>query len=118
MPPKTNRTTARVCVSSLPNETIDADEKQRRDAETPRSRLRSHYEVTSVEKAAVPARGQGNDWYRYVLSCGKARITGFHRGTREEVTEYAYGCAEDFNLRAATGKSTRTLASLAYKKQK
>lgn len=59
MPPKTNRTTARVCVSSLPNETIDADEKQRRDAETPRSRLRSHYEVTSVEKAAVPARGQG-----------------------------------------------------------
>lgn len=59
----------------------------------------------------MPDGGQGGDWYRYVLASGPARITGFHRGTPEEVTEYAKNCAEDFNLRNATGKSTRALAN-------
>lgn len=73
--------------------------------------LRRQFEVTSVEKVSVPEGGQDGDWYRYVLASGRARITGFHRGTPEEVTAYAKNCAEDFNLRSATGKSTRALAS-------
>lgn len=85
------------------------------DDETPSNLLRRRYEVASVEKAAIPNGGEGGDWYRYVLSSGRAQITGFHRGTREEVTEYAAGCAEDFNLRSATGKTTR---ALAYSKKK
>lgn len=80
--------------------------------------LLPRYEVTSVEKVAVPAPGQGSDWYRYVLSSGKAEITGFHRGTLEEVTAYASSCAVDFNLRTATGKSTRTLAYVAQSKKR
>ncbi len=69
-----------------------------------------------MERAAIPDGGEeGSDWYRYVLSSGRAEITGFHRGTLEEVTEYAAGCAEDFNLRSATGKTTR---ALAYSKKK
>ncbi|MGA7981421.1 MAG: hypothetical protein WCA32_14525 [Chromatiaceae bacterium] len=52
----------------------------------------------------------GGDWYRYVLSSGSAQITGLHRGTLEEVTDYARGCAEGFNFRRATGKSVRVLA--------
>ena len=82
----------------------------RPDAETANNILRCRYEVASVEQAAMPDGGQGGDWYRYVLSSGRARITGFHRGTLEEVTAYATSCAEDFNLRSATGKSTRALA--------
>lgn len=85
------------------------------DDETPSNVLRRRYEVASVEKAVMPDEGQGGDWYRYVLSSGRARITGFHRGTLEEVTAYATSCAEDFNLRSATGKSTR---ALAYSKAK
>jgi len=82
----------------------------RPDDEIP-SNLRLHpYEVASVEKAAMPDGGQGSDWYRYVLSSGPHRITGLHRGTLEEVTAYATNCAEDFNLRSATGKSTRAMA--------
>jgi len=79
------------------------------DNETPSNLLRRQYTVTSVEKAAMPDGTEGDDWYRYVLSCGNAHITGFHRGTLEEVTAYATNCAEDFNLRSATGKSPRTL---------
>lgn len=83
---------------------------QRPEDEVPSSLRLCRYEVASVEKAAMPDGGQGNDWYRYVLSSGRDRITGLHRGTLEEVTAYAMGCAEDFNLRSATGKSTRAMA--------
>jgi hypothetical protein len=95
-----------------------AGKRQRQDDETPSSHLRPRYEVASVEKTAMPAGGQGIDWYRYVLSSGEARITGFHRGTLEEVTAYATSCAEDFNLRSVAGKSTRAQAFLALSKKK
>jgi hypothetical protein len=86
----------------------------RTDDETPSSLLRRRYEVASVEKAAMPDGGEGGDWYRYVLLSGRARITGLHRGTLEEVTAYATACTEDFNMRSATGRSTR---AMAYKKK-
>jgi hypothetical protein len=77
--------------------------------------IRSHYEVVSVEQAEVPDGGQGSDWCRYVLSCGTSRITGLHRGTLDEVTAFATSCAEDYNLRSATGKGK---AGVAYTKKK
>lgn len=96
-------------IPSPKTEAVDATPLQ--DDETPSHLLRRQFEVASVEKVAMPDGGQGADWYRYVLASGPARITGFHRGTPEEVTAYAKNCAEDFNLRNATGKSTRALAS-------
>jgi hypothetical protein len=83
----------------------------RPDDEAPSPLLRRHFEVASVEKVERPDGGQDGDWYRYVLASGPARITGYHRGTPEEVANYAEHCAADFNLRNATGKSTRALAS-------
>lgn len=80
------------------------------DDAAPSPLLRRHFEVASVEKVDRPDGGQEGDWYRYVLASGPARITGYHRGTPEEVTDYAESCAADFNLRNATGKSTRALA--------
>jgi hypothetical protein len=93
------------------------DKKNRPDDETPNSLRPPRYAVTSVEKVAMPVGGAGNNWYRYVLSSGDARITGFHRGSLEEVTAYATSCAEDFNLRSAAGKGTRALAFLALSKK-
>jgi RNA recognition motif-containing protein len=80
------------------------------DDEASRNLRLYQYEVASVEKAAMPDGGKASDWYRYVLSSGRGQVTGLHRGTLEEVTAYAMSCAEDFNLRNATGKSTRTMA--------
>jgi hypothetical protein len=95
-----------------------AGDEHHRDDEIPSSLRRPRYEVASVERTAMPAGGEGIDWYRYVLACGAAQITGFHRGTRQEVTAYATNCAEDFNLRSASGKSTRASAFLALRKKK
>lgn len=80
------------------------------DDALPSNLLRYRYQVASVEKVEVPDGGQGNDWYCYVLVSGRARITGFHRGTLEEVTAFANNCAEGFNLRNATGKSYSVMA--------
>jgi hypothetical protein len=68
----------------------------------------NRYEVATVEKASAPQGAQGGDWCRYVLSSGRSQITGLHRGTLEEVTEYAASCAELVNSRGTTGKSART----------
>jgi hypothetical protein len=77
------------------------------DDDLPSISIRHLYEVSSVERADIPGDGKGKDWYRYVLSSGRSVITGFHRGSLEEVKEYAAGCAEAFNLRNLTGKSSR-----------
>jgi hypothetical protein len=80
------------------------------EGEQPRQGSRLRYQVVSIEKAKMPAGTEGNDWYRYVLSSGSSRITGFHRGSREEVKEYASHCVEEFNMRSVSGKSPRAMA--------
>jgi hypothetical protein len=93
------------------------DKKNRLDEETPNSLHPRRYSVISVEEVSMPTGGAGDNWCRYVLSSGEAQITGFHRGSLDEVSDYAASCAEDFNLRSAAGKSTRALAFLALSKK-
>ena len=93
--------------SDSPQNPTAAKERAQWNDEVPTSLPSPRFEVTSVEKASMPAGGAGDDWYRYVLASGRAQITGYHRGTREEVSAYAETCAEEFNLRNATGKSAR-----------
>ncbi len=78
------------------------------DNELPSILQRHRYRVLSVERTTRPDGAQGDEWYRYVLASGHARITGLHRGTLEEVTAYARTCAEEFNLRSAITKSGAT----------
>lgn len=78
--------------------------------EPPSSALRRRYGVAIVEKVPAPGDADGNDWCRYVLSSGSSRITGFHRGSLAEVTEYATECAENLNLRGTHGKNARVMA--------
>jgi RNA recognition motif-containing protein len=94
-----------------------ASSKPRRTAEDEqtRGRIRAVYEVVSVEKAVMPAGTEGDDWYRYVLSSGRSRITGFRRGSRGEVMAYASQCVEEFNLRSERGKSARPMAPVKKK---
>lgn len=78
--------------------------------------LRCPYEVASVEEAAMPDGGEGSNWCRYVLSSGRDRISGFRRGTVEEVAAYATVCVEDINLRSTTGKSAVSMGYGGRKK--
>ncbi len=75
--------------------------------EAPAIRIRNQYQVATVERAVVPEAAQDEEWHRYVLSSGCSEITGLHRGTLEQVTEYAESCVELVNSRGATGKSSR-----------
>jgi len=77
--------------------------------EPPSNALRCHYRVSIVEKTSAPDGATGNDWYRYILSSGNSRITGFRCGSLAEVREYAATCAEDLNFRGISGKSARAM---------
>ena len=62
--------------------------------------LHKGYRVLSVRKTTDPALGKADYWYCYTIVSGKSCITGLHRGTLAEVTEYAEECAAAFNLRS------------------
>ena len=75
-------------------------------------RLCTNYSVESVEKVPHPQSGATADWYRYTIVSGKSRVTGLHRGTLQEVTDYAQDCAQGFNLRSSPAHgSTGTWSS-------
>jgi len=97
--------------SETSSNAVPAEQVPPQDNATPSFLLRPQFEVASVAKVAEPMGGKGDDWYRYELASGPARITGYHRGSPEEVMAYAQHCAADFNMRNATGKSTRAFTS-------
>jgi len=64
-----------------------------------------HYRVALVEKSAMPPGAKGEDWHRYVLENGHASITGWRRGSLQEITQYAIHCTERLNARGSHGAS-------------
>jgi hypothetical protein len=64
-----------------------------------------HFRVALVEKSAMPEGAEGEDWYRYVLESGYAAITGWRRGSLQEITLHATRCTEDLNARSTAGVS-------------
>ena len=63
------------------------------------------YQVASVEKAAVPQGARGDNWCRYVLESGYTTITGWRRGSLQEITQHAAQYAEQLNARTNEGAS-------------
>ena len=59
------------------------------------------YQVASVDKTVGPAGSDGDDWYCYVLKGGRSPITGWRRGTLQEVMAYAGRCADELNERSS-----------------
>lgn len=63
------------------------------------------FEVTAIEKTETPEGSEGA-WYRYVLENGQSTVTGYRRGTRKQVADYAKQTAEELNeRRGANGRS-------------
>lgn len=80
---------------------MENDAKQaEQERATPGTQGPAHYRVSSVHKSSGPGGAEGDDWYRYVLTGGRSAITGWCRGTHEEVVEHAARCAEEFNARS------------------
>ena len=60
-----------------------------------------HYRVALVEKSAAPPGAKGDNWRRYVLENGYASITGWRRGSLQEITQHAIDCTERLNTPGA-----------------
>ena len=64
------------------------------------------YQVVTVEKITPPEGMPGDNWHRYVIGQGGAKIEGKKPGSLKAVTEHAETVAEDLNSRASRGGST------------
>lgn len=64
-----------------------------------------YFRVALVEKSSVPPGGEGEGWCRYMLVSGYAAITGWRRGSLQEITHHAIRCAEELNARSTHGVS-------------
>lgn len=71
------------------------------------------YQVVSIEKTDTPEGMPGDDWYRYIVGQGGAKIEGLKAGTLQEVSLHAKIFAEDLNGRSKGGN-----AGYASNKQK
>ncbi len=74
-------------------------------AEVEEEAIATTYRVVSVEKSEAPEGLPGDNWCRYIIGQGSARIEGFKPGTVKAVTAHAEAVAEDLNLRATRGNS-------------
>jgi hypothetical protein len=64
-----------------------------------------NFRVALVEKAAAPQGAEGDNWCRYVLESGHSAITGWRRGSLQEVTQHAIRSTEELNTRSNSGPS-------------
>ena len=76
------------------------------------------YHLVSVEETNGAVEGDSATWYRYTIKGGTACISGLHRGTLAEVTEYAQACAESFNERSVSKNASALTWSSRSKKPK
>ena len=64
------------------------------------------YQLVTVEKAEPPVGIEDGNWYRYVIALESESIVGSRRGTLEQVTAYAYECAQNLSSRVGRGTSS------------
>ena len=84
---------------------IDTTDLSNKSVESSPLILRKCYSVAKVEVADSPVGEDEGEWYRYVLVRGSSEITGYHRGTLKEATQYAHECIEQINERNRYNKT-------------
>ena len=62
--------------------------------------IHMQYRLMMVEKTKAPEGTNGENWYRYMIGRGRAKIIGRKPGTLETVTHYAVECTRNLNSRA------------------
>lgn len=77
----------------------------------------ARFRVGRIEKSQVPGGGDGADWHRYVLENGCNSITGFRRGTLQQVTEHALQLAQELNERHDSPRALRWTPGSAGRKR-
>jgi hypothetical protein len=75
--------------------------------QSPKTQMDStrHFRVALVERSPVPQGAEGDNWCRYVIVGGSAAITGWRRGSLQEITQHAMRYTEELNARSTNGFS-------------
>ncbi|HQU15975.1 MAG: hypothetical protein B7Z66_07885 [Chromatiales bacterium 21-64-14] len=81
------------------------------------ARSGSRFQVGRIEKSPMPSGDSGVDWHRYVLENGCNSITGFRRGTLQQVTEHAQQLAQELNERHDSPRALRWTPGSAGRKR-
>lgn len=68
-----------------------------------------HFRVALVEESDIPQGAEGDNWCRYVIENAHATMTGWRRGSLQEVTHYARGYTEELNTHSSSNASLWTL---------
>ena len=61
---------------------------------------KSRFTIEIIEKSDPPSNMEGKNWYRYIISQGQRKITGFKTGTLQSVTEHVESFTDGLNERS------------------
>ena len=78
------------------------------DESSNRYKVKSNFNVMSIEKTTTPEGMDGDNWYKYIIGKGTSEIQGLKMGTLTEVTSHANNVANDLNDRSK-GKKTSNI---------
>jgi len=84
-------------------------------ANTKQPDLADKYQLDDIEKAKAPNGGDGKDWFRYTITQGRNRITGYKQGSQRAVTKAIKQIVLDLNERRG-GKKGRVHLTPSRKK--
>ena len=84
--------------------------------ETPTRPIANAYSLEHIEKAPAPDGCAGKDWFRYTITQGVNKITGYKQGSQRAVTKAVKEIVLELNERRA-GKKGRVHLTPSRKRQ-
>ena len=83
----------------------------------PTRQLAEAFELSDIERTKAPDGGGGQDWYRYIITQGPNKITGYRQGSQRAVTKAVKEIILELNERR-NGKKARVHLTPSRKPKK
>ena len=84
--------------------------------EKPSTPITNAYQLEMIEKSGTPEGCNGKDWFRYTITQGVNKITGYKQGSQRAVTKDVKDIVIELNDRRA-GKKGRVHLTPSRKRQ-
>ncbi|MCW8900939.1 MAG: hypothetical protein OQK75_02840 [Gammaproteobacteria bacterium] len=91
----------------------ELDDKPNSNESADKYKVKSNFNVMSIEKTETPEGMGGDNWYQYIIGKGSSEIQGLKMGSLKEVTAHANNVANDLNDRS---KGIKTSTNMNKKK--
>ena len=87
------------------------------ESDNNKGQVEGAYEIELIEPTDTPPDMEGGGWHRYVIGLGETRISGFQRGSLDEVTQSVQETVARLNERRL-GKRGRVHLDMTAKGKK